>query len=75
MSEEVKARIFEAFFTMRPQSQSKIVFKYELPPLELSTYKLLIQKQPGLPNVRHTITLNGNQTVVDIDQDQELVLN
>ena len=75
VSEDLDKTVFEAFFTMRPQSQSKIVFKYELPPLELSTYKLLIQKQPGLPNVRHTITLNGNQTVVDIDQDQELVLN
>ncbi len=75
VSEDLDKTVFEAFFTMRPQSQSKIVFKYELPPLDLGTYKLLIQKQPGLPNVRHTITLNGTQTVVDIDQDQELVLN
>lgn len=75
VSEDLGKTVFEAFFTMRPESQSKIVFKYELPPLELSTYKLLIQKQPGLPSVKHTITLNGNQLVTDIDQDQELILN
>lgn len=75
VSEDLDKTVFEAFFTMRPESQSKIVFKYELPPLDLGTYKLLIQKQPGLPKVKHTITLNGSQLVVDIDQDQELILN
>lgn len=75
VSEDLDKTVFEAFFTMRPESQSKIVFKYDLPPLDLSTYKLLIQKQPGLPNVKHTITLNGNQVVVDVDQDKELILN
>lgn len=73
--EELNKTVFEAFFTMRPQSQSKIVFKYELPPLELSTYKLLIQKQPGLPSIKHTIIYNGNQTVVDLLEDKELNLN
>jgi hypothetical protein len=75
VSEDLGKTVFEAFFTMRPESQSKIVFKYELPPLDLSTYKLLIQKQPGLPSIKHTITLNGNQLTLDLDQDQELILN
>ncbi len=75
VSEDLDKTVFEAFFTMRPESQSKLVFKYELPPLDLTTYKLLIQKQPGLPSVKYTITLNGNQQVVDIDQDKELILN
>ncbi|KKR43051.1 MAG: hypothetical protein UT79_C0010G0006 [Candidatus Moranbacteria bacterium GW2011_GWC2_40_12] len=75
VSEDLDKTVFEAFFTMRPESQSKIVFKYELPPLDLSTYKLLIQKQPGLPIVKHTITLNGNQIEVDVNEDKELILN
>jgi len=75
VTEDLDKTVFEAFFTMRPESQSKIVFKYELPPLDLSTYKLLIQKQPGLPIVKHTITLNGNQIEVDVNEDKELILN
>lgn len=76
VSEDLDKTVFEAFFTMRPESQSKIVFKYELPStLDLSTYRLLVQKQPGLPTIKHTIILNGNQTTVDLDQDKELTLN
>jgi hypothetical protein len=75
VSEDLDKTVFEAFFTMRPESQSKIVFKYELPALDLSTYRLLIQKQAGLPTIKHTIILNGSQTIVDLDQDKEVVLN
>lgn len=74
VSEDLDKTVFEAFFTMRPESQSKIVFKYELPPLDLNPYKILIQKQPGLPTIKHTIIFNGNQTVVDLDQDKEITL-
>jgi hypothetical protein len=73
-TEDLGKTVFEAFFTMRPESQSKIVFKYQLPQLDLSTYKLLIQKQPGIDSIKHTITFNGSQTVVDIREDKELVL-
>lgn len=73
-SEDLDKTVFEAFFTMRPQSQSKIVFKYDLPPLNLSTYKLLIQKQPGTDTIKHTIVYNGNQTILDLKEDKELVL-
>lgn len=75
VSEDLDKTVFEAFFTMRPQSQSKIVFKYELPQLDLSTYKMLIQKQSGLPTIKNTIIYNGNETVVELDQDKEVVLN
>lgn len=75
VSEDLDKTVFEAFFTMRPQSQSKIVFKYELPQLDLSTYKLLIQKQPGTPSIKHTVIYNGSETVINLDQDKEVVLN
>ena len=76
VSEDLGKTVFEAFFTMRPESQSKIVFKYTLPStLDLSTYKMLIQKQPGTPTIKHTIIYNGNETVVQLDQDKEITLN
>lgn len=76
VSEDLDKTVFEAFFTMRPQSQSKIVFKYELPAqIDLSTYRLLIQKQPGTPAIKHSIIYNGHEMVVDLIEDKELVLN
>ncbi|HOX96058.1 MAG TPA: DUF4012 domain-containing protein [Candidatus Woesebacteria bacterium] len=76
VSEDLDKTVIEAFFTMRPESQSKIVFKYSLPAnLDLSTYKLLIQKQPGTTSIKHTIIYNGTETVVNLDQDKELILN
>jgi len=74
-SEDLGKTVFEAFFTMRPESSSKIVFKYELPQMDLSTYKMFIQKQPGLPTIKHTILFNGSQTVINLDTDKEITLN
>ena len=67
--------VLDASFTMRPESTSKLVFTYELPPLNLSPYKLLIQKQPGKDSIKYTTTLNGKQTVTDVNSDIELTLN
>ncbi len=75
VSEDLDKTVFEAFFTMRPQSQSKIVFKYQLPALDLGVYKMLLQKQPGTPAIKHTIIFNGSETVVNLDQDREVILN
>ena len=75
VSEDLDKTVFEAFFTMRPESQSKIVFKYTLPAMDLTTYRLLLQKQPGTPAIKNTIIFNGTETVVQLDQDKELVLN
>ncbi len=74
VSEDLGKTVIEAFFTMRPQSGSKLVFTYELPDLNLSPYKILIQKQPGKPSIKYNITLNGKPTVVDLNTDRELTL-
>lgn len=74
--EEDGKTVFDAFFTMRPESQSKLVFKYTLPAnLDLSVYKLLIQKQPGLPTIKYTTLFNGIETVTELKGDQEVILN
>ncbi len=72
--EDLGKTVFDAFFTMRPESSSKLVFTYELPALNLSPYRLLIQKQPGLTSVKHAITLDGKPTTIDLTKDQELIL-
>lgn len=72
--EDLGKTVFDAFFSMRPESSSKLVFTYELPSLNLSPYRLMIQKQPGLVSVKHSITLDGKPTTLDLIKDQELVL-
>lgn len=74
VSEDLDKTVFEAFFTMRPESSSKLIFKYELPKLELRPYRILIQKQPGLPIVKHTIIFNGKPTTIDLNSDTEITL-
>jgi len=66
--------VFEVFFTMRPQSSSKLVFTYRLPFALQEPYRLFIQKQPGKPAITHSIIYNGTPFEYAIDFDQELVL-
>ncbi|OGD71765.1 hypothetical protein A3A84_01290 [Candidatus Collierbacteria bacterium RIFCSPLOWO2_01_FULL_50_23] len=72
--EDLGKTVFDAFFTMRPESSSKLVFEYELPALNLKPYRMLIQKQPGVPSIKQTITLDGKPTNIDLITDKELVL-
>jgi hypothetical protein len=72
--EELGKTYFSAFFTMRPESSSKLVFKYQLPNLNTDAYQLLIQKQPGKPTVKHNIIFNGIEQEIDLSTDTTLSL-
>lgn len=74
VGEDLGKTVFEVFFTMRPQSSSKLVFTYRLPFTPEDPYRLFIQKQPGKPSITHSIIYNGTPFEFDIDFDQELVL-
>ena len=72
--EDLGKTVFDAFFTMRPESSSKLVFEYELPALNLKPYRLLIQKQPGVNSIKESITFDGKPTSFDLTTDREIVL-
>src|SRR3989338_5889417 len=72
--EDLGKTVFDAFFTMRPESSSKLVFEYELPALNLNPYRLLIQKQPGVNSIKESITFDGKPTSFDLTTDREIVL-
>lgn len=72
--EDLDKTVFEAFFTLRPQSSSKIVFTYKLPGTYQTPLPLLIQKQPGLPNITHNIVFNGQPQEVSVEGDLKLEL-
>ena len=74
VGEDLGKTVFEGFFTMRPESSSKLVFNYELPMVKNSPYKLLIQKQPGFVSIKHSIIINGRPSTLDLTTDKELIL-
>jgi hypothetical protein len=76
-SEEFGKTVFEGFFTLSPQSVKKIEVEYTVPAGTVSgnDYKLLIQKQPGTKDIKHTITLDSNKPKTQVlDSDQEIII-
>lgn len=78
--EDLGKTVFEGFYgdklPLRPQSMTKVSFKYKLPfKVEAGKpYKLLIQKQPGIEKYDMTIDFNGNKQTFELRGDKELIL-
>jgi len=76
--EEVGKTVFEGFYgdkyPLRPQSMTKVSFKYKLPfKIEKGkTYKLLIQKQPGIEKYDMSISFNGKKQDFELRTDKEI---
>lgn len=75
-SEDFGKTVFEGFFTLAPQSVKKLEIEYTTPPGTVTgDYRLLIQKQPGTREIKHTVTLgSGKALVYNVDSDQEIVI-
>jgi type II secretory pathway pseudopilin PulG len=75
VTEDLGKTVFEGFFTLSPQSVKKLEIEYEVPLTSKDEYRLLIQKQPGIGAVPHTITLNGKKPALyEVNSDLEIVL-
>ncbi len=66
--------VLEAFIELRPESRTKLIFKYTLPFKKSGEYRLLLQKQPGAKNHHYSVTLGNNTQEFDLDADRELTL-
>lgn len=64
--------VLEGFIELRPQSRTKIIFKYTLPFKQAGAYRLLLQKQPGAKNHHYTISVGNKTEEFDLDADREL---
>ncbi len=73
-TEDLDKTVFDAFFTLRPQSSSKLVFKYTLPFPAAKSLKVLIQKQPGKPSQKYRFIFDGQPKDLDLNTDLELTL-
>lgn len=70
--EEFGKTVFSGGFKLRPQGVAKIVLKYKTPPLG-KNYKLLVQKQPGIPDPRYTISLGRQVQETLLKSDKEFL--
>ncbi|OGY20169.1 MAG: hypothetical protein A2900_03650 [Candidatus Chisholmbacteria bacterium RIFCSPLOWO2_01_FULL_50_28] len=72
--EDLGKTVFEGFFTLRPQGQAKLVFRYEVP-YEGKDYRLLIQKQPGSKKAKYTIATPQGREEFDLASDREVTIS
>lgn len=76
--EDLGKTVFEAFYgdkyPLRPQSMTKVSFKYKLPfkAEKGKPYKLLIQKQAGVEKYDMSIDFNGKKQEFELRSDKEL---
>lgn len=75
--EELGKTVFEGFYgdkyPLRPESQTKVGFKYKLPfkVQKGDQYNLLIQKQPGVEKYDMIIEFNGRKEEFELRGDKE----
>lgn len=75
--EDLGKTVFDGFFTLSPQSVKKLEIEYTTPAgtVKEGDYKLLIQKQPGTKEIKHTISLDGAKAkVYNVNTDQEIII-
>ncbi len=76
--EELGKTVFEGFFgdkyPLRPQSVTRVSFKYKLPfkAEKGKPYRLLIQKQAGVEKYDMTVDFNGKKQEFELRGDKEL---
>lgn len=75
-SKDLGKTVLEAFIELRPESKTKLIFKYKLPFKAQSgqEYKMLIQKQPGTKNFDYIVNLGNKQQEFKLDGDREISL-
>jgi len=73
--EDLGKTVFEAFFTLRPEGQAKLIFTYQLPMKREDSIDLLIQKQPGKQAEHYTIHTPETTQELDLSGDKEISLD
>lgn len=73
--EDLGKTVFEGFFTLRPEGSAKIELEYTSSVKPADDYKLLIQKQPGIPNFPYETEAFGKKIkTFPLDSDKELIV-
>jgi hypothetical protein len=67
-STDLGKTVFDNFVLVKPLQSRTVTFEYTLP-FKVSSYKELIQKQPGAKNWDYTVIVNGQSQRIVIDKD------
>lgn len=72
--EDLEKTFFEGFFELRPESKAKIILTYKIPykPVD-GVYKMLIQKQAGTKDSKHTLTFGNIYEEFVLNKDLEKI--
>ncbi|OGD87961.1 hypothetical protein A2870_02625 [Candidatus Curtissbacteria bacterium RIFCSPHIGHO2_01_FULL_41_11] len=74
-SEDLEKTLFDGFFELRPEGSLKIEINYTVPVKAEGTYKLLIQKQPGVEGHTYEIDAFGHkERAFPLTTDKELIV-
>lgn len=71
-SEELGHAMVEGTFRLQPLSQAKVELVYTVPYTDTKTYNLLIQKQGGTEDWKHTFDVNGNEQEITLSKDTKV---
>ncbi|AKM79364.1 MAG: hypothetical protein UX85_C0002G0059 [Candidatus Beckwithbacteria bacterium GW2011_GWB1_47_15] len=70
---DLNKTVLEGFIELRPESKTKIIFKYRLPEsVNPEGYSQLIQKQPGSKNHKYTVSFENQIQEFDLDGDRQV---
>jgi hypothetical protein len=72
VNQDLGKTVLEAFIELRPESRTKLIFKYKLPFKKSGDYRMLIQKQPGAKNHHYNVTLGNKTQEFTLDSDREI---
>lgn len=73
-TEDLGKTVFEGFFELRPEGALKFEIDYTSPIKVQDTYNLLLQKQPGTPNISYEINALGHkEKPFPLDTDKEII--
>jgi len=70
-SEERNKTVFDGFKILAPNEKASMTFKYYLPDSMLmsDTYRLYVQKQPGIDTEVYNVVVNGEKQTKEIEMD------
>lgn len=74
-SEDLGHAVIEGTFRLQPLSQAKVELTYTVPYTNTNEYTLLIQKQGGTEDIKHTFTVGDTDHEVILDKDKTVTFS
>lgn len=70
-TDDLGHRVVEGVFALQPRARAKIELTYTVPYTDNRTYRIEVQRQGGIEDVKHTFVVNGQDHEVILTKDQK----